>query len=96
MPASQALALAQQAAAEGWSVREIERRVQALQKGVPASATPAPKKKPDADIAALERELGEQLNARVTVKHGRGGKGQLIVQYHSVDELEGILERVRR
>ena len=96
LPASQALALAQQAATEGWSVREIERRVQALHAGTPAIAKTATKKKPDADIAALERELAEQLNARVMVKHGRGGKGQLIVQYHSLDELEGILQRVRR
>ncbi|MBB5207919.1 ParB/RepB/Spo0J family partition protein [Chiayiivirga flava] len=95
LPPAQALALAQQAAADGWSVREIEKRVQQLQQG-PAGAKPVAKKKPDADIATLERELGEQLNARVTVKHGRGGKGQLIVQYHSLDELEGILARVRR
>ena len=95
LPATQALALAQQAAAEQWSVRDIEKRVQQLQLGAP-TAKSAVKKKPDADIAVLERELAEQLNARVTVKHGRGGRGQLIVQYHSLDELEGILARVRR
>lgn len=95
LPAAQALALAQQAAAEQWSVRDIEKRVQQLQLGAPTAKSPV-KKKPDADIAVLERELAEQLNARVTVKHGRGGKGQLIVQYHSLDELEGILARVRR
>jgi ParB family transcriptional regulator, chromosome partitioning protein len=98
LPVPQALALAQQAAAEGWSVREIERRVQALQKGAPlaASPKPAPRKAPDADIAALERELGEVLGARVAVQAGRGGRGKLVIQYHSLDELEGILERVRR
>src|SRR5687768_2676086 len=98
LPVPQALALAQQAAAEGWSVREIERRVQALQKGAPLAASPktAPRKAPDADIAALERELGEVLGARVAVQAGRGGRGKLVIQYHSLDELEGILERVRR
>jgi ParB family chromosome partitioning protein len=96
LPVAQALALAQQAAAEGWSVREIERRVQALHKGVPAPAKPAPRKTTDADIAALERELGEVLSAKVAVQAGRGGRGKLVIHYHSLDELEGILERVRR
>jgi ParB family transcriptional regulator, chromosome partitioning protein len=98
LPVAQALALAQQSAAEGWSVREIERRVQALQKGAPLATgnKPAPRKAPDADIAALERELGEVLGARVAVQAGRGGRGKLVIQYHSLDELEGILERVRR
>ena len=56
----------------------------------------APKKAPDADIAALERELGELLSTRVAVQPARGGSGKLVIQYHSLDELEGILERIRR
>ena len=95
LPQHQAIALAQQAAAEGWSVRETERRVQALQRGVPASA-PAVTRKLDADIVALERELSETLGAKVNIQSGRGGRGKLVIAYHSHDELEGILERVRR
>jgi len=96
LPVPQAIALAQAAAAEGWSVREIERRVQALQKGVALPPKPLQKKAPDADIAALERELGEIFSTTVAVQAGRGGRGKLVIQYHSLDELEGILERVRR
>ena len=96
LPAPQALALAQQATAEQWSVREIERRVQAIQKGVPAPSKKTTSTKPDADVASLERELSEILSAKVQVESGRGGKGKLVVHYHSLDELEGILERVRR
>ena len=95
LPAHQALALAQQAAAEGWSVRETERRVQALQKGVPAPAKPATQR-PDANVAALERELSESFGAKVSVQAGRGGRGRLVISYHSHDELDGILERMRR
>jgi len=95
LPEHQALALAQQAAAEGWSVRETERRVQALQKGVPAAAKPA-KPRPDANVAALERELSETFGARVSLQAGRGGRGKLVISYHSHDELDGILERMRR
>ena len=96
LPVPQAIALAQAAAAEGWSVREIERRVQALQKGVALAPKPPQKKAPDADIAALERELGEIFSTTVAVEAGRGGRGKLVIQYHSLEELEGILERVRR
>jgi ParB family chromosome partitioning protein len=94
LPPSQAENLARQAAEEQWSVREIERRVQALQRGE-ASPPPAPKK-PDPDIQNLERELADLLNAKVAVQHGRGGRGKLVVQYFSLDELEGILEKIRR
>jgi ParB family chromosome partitioning protein len=96
LPEAQALALAREAAAQGWSVREVERRVNALAKGAPGAGTrPAPKPV-DADIARLERELGELLSAPVNVQHARGGRGKLVIAYHSLDELEGILERIRR
>ena len=94
LPADKAEALARQAAEEQWSVREIERRVQAIQRGESQPA-PAPKK-PDPDIQNLERELGELLSAKVAVQHGRGGRGKLVVEYFSLDELEGILEKIRR
>lgn len=95
LPAQQAQALAQQAAAEGWSVRETERRVQVLQKGADTKAKPS-SRKPDADVVMLERELSESLGAKVSVQTGRGGRGKLVIAYHSNDELEGILERMRR
>ncbi|NLB13537.1 MAG: ParB/RepB/Spo0J family partition protein [Gammaproteobacteria bacterium] len=95
LPQAQAIALAQQAAAEQWSVRETERRVQALQKGQAGPIKPAARQ-PDANIEALERELSESLGARVSVQSGRGGRGKLVIAYHSHDELDGILERMRR
>jgi ParB family chromosome partitioning protein len=68
--------------------------VQAIQRGESQPA-PAPRK-PDPDVQNLERELGELLSAKVAVQHGRGGRGKLVVQYFSLDELEGILEKIRR
>jgi len=35
------------------------------------------------------------LNAKVAVQHGRGGRGKLVIQYHGLDALEGILEKLR-
>jgi len=96
LPEPQAEALARQAADEQWSVREIERRVQQLQRPAVEHKPAATTRSSDADIAALERELAETLGAKVAVQHGRGGRGKLVIQYHSVDELDGILQRIRR
>jgi ParB family chromosome partitioning protein len=87
--------LARQAAEHGWSVRELEEAVRNAQGGTrpKSGAKPAPAR--DADIVALERELAEKLAAKVSVQHGRGGRGKLVIAYHSLDELEGILERIR-
>jgi ParB family chromosome partitioning protein len=89
-----ALGLARQAAEHGWSVRELE---DAARKGQTAPKTKGKTAAPsrDPDVVALERELAEKLAAKVSIQHGRGGRGKLIVAYHSLDELEGILERIR-
>ena len=89
-----ALGLARQAAEHGWTVRELEtaaRKAQTAPKGKAKTAATTR----DADIVALERELAEKLAAKVSIQHGRDGRGKLVVAYHSVDELEGILERIR-
>jgi ParB family chromosome partitioning protein len=89
--------LAREAAEQGLSVREVERRAQQLAQGkIPARKAAKPKgKAADADIVALERELSERLGAKVAVQHGRGGRGKLVVEYHGLDALEGILEKLR-
>ena len=53
------------------------------------------KARPQADLATLERELGESLGTRVDVQHGRGGKGRLVIHYSDLDTLDGILERLK-
>jgi len=92
-----AIALARQAAENGWSVREVEHRVQQLAsgKGPVAAKKTNGKVRPQADIVALERELSESLGTRVGVLHGRGGKGRLVIHYSDLDTLEGVLERLR-
>ncbi|MEO7258025.1 MAG: ParB/RepB/Spo0J family partition protein [Luteimonas sp.] len=93
-----AIALARQAAENGWSVREVEHRVQQLSSGkLPAnnSKARAAKPKPQADIAALERELSESLGTQVNLLHGRGGKGRLVIHYSDLESLDGVLEKLR-
>ena len=92
-----AVALALKAVAQGWTVRELEAAARDAQNPAAKALSKSPKKSPaqDPNIATLERELAEKLAAKVNIRHGRGGKGQLVIGYHSVDELEGILERIR-
>jgi len=88
-----AVPLARQASSLGWSVRELEeaaRRAQTAPKGKAKSAAAR-----DPNIADLERELAERFATRVELAAGRGGRGKLVIHYHSNDELEGILGKIR-
>ena len=85
--------LARQAVMLGWSVRELEeaaRRAQTAPKGKAKAS-----RSRDPNISALERELGERFAARVELAQGKGGRGKLVIHYHSADELEGILDKMR-
>ncbi len=94
LSAPRAIALAEKAADKGWSVRELEQAVRLAQ--LPnRSAGKAKSRKVDPDVAALERELSDTLGTRVEIAHGRGGRGKLTIRYHSADELEGILDKLR-
>ena len=84
---------ARQVATKGLSVRETERLVKRLQ--ADAAKPPAAPKRVDPDIRRLEAELGDRLGAKVSLEQGRGGKGKLVISYNSLDELDGILERMR-
>jgi len=93
LPERDAERLALETSRHGWSVRELEeaaRRAQQAPKGKAKSAPPR-----DPNIADLERELGERLATRVELAQGRGGRGKLVIHYHSNDELDGILGKIR-
>ncbi len=90
-----ALGLARRAVEHGWSVRELEDAARKAQTKPHGKAKSANVKARDADIVALERDLAEKLAAKVGIQHGRGGRGRLVISYHSLDELQGILDRIR-
>ncbi|HEY4528906.1 MAG TPA: ParB/RepB/Spo0J family partition protein [Luteimonas sp.] len=91
--------LASDAAEHGWSVREVEHRAQQFAAGrVPTTSrkkNAGSKARPQADIVALETELSEALAARVSIAHGRGNRGKLVIHYSDLDTLDGVLERLR-
>jgi ParB family transcriptional regulator, chromosome partitioning protein len=87
--------LARQASRLGWSVRELEEAVRRAQNGSGKKAK-APAAAPrNPDVERLENELAEKFATRVQLAQGRGGKGKLVIHYHSLDELDGILGKMR-
>ncbi len=91
---SRQVEIAQQVSDKGLSVRETERLVQE------ASAAPkaarAASAKLDPDSRRLQEELCESLGASVHLKPRRGGKGSVVIDYSSLDELQGLLKRLKR
>ena len=49
----------------------------------------------DSDIKHLEHKLSDQLGSSVTIRHGAKGKGKLVINYGSTQELEGILSHIK-
>ncbi len=85
--------IAAQAAQQQLSVRETEQLVkqaQATQKPLTAS-----KPQPVADVIQLEQRLTDVLGAKVVIRYNRRGQGKLVIEYNSLDELDGILNHIQ-
>jgi len=79
--------LARQAARDGWSVRETERRA--------GAARPARRRKqptPDPVLQSLEESLREHLSTRVSIRRRRGGGGCIEISYHDDSDFERVFE----
>jgi ParB family transcriptional regulator, chromosome partitioning protein len=81
-------------AKKGLSVRETEALIRRLQAPAGAAAANDTNAR-DPNVERLERELADKLGARVAIQHGSGGRGKLVVNYNSLDELDGIIEHIR-
>ena len=90
---SRQVEVAGQVAARGLSVRETERLVQ--QATTATAARPAAPRL-DADSRRLQEELSESLGATVHLKPRASGKGSVVIDYSSLDELSGIVKRLRK
>lgn len=81
-------------AARGMSVREAERLVGRLVKGVAGKKT---RRITDRDILRLQEELSQKLGTTATIRPGaKKGSGKLIIGYSTLDQLDIILARLRR
>jgi ParB family chromosome partitioning protein len=92
--AAQQFDAARQVIKKSLSVRETEKLVKSIlgdDRTKPKKKTPAQ----DADIRRLEIEISEKLGAKVRVEHNAKGAGKLVIDYNSLDELDGILKHIK-
>jgi ParB family chromosome partitioning protein len=87
------LEVAKKVVKKGLSVRETEELVRRML-NKPRSGNSAPANV-DPNIRTLEEDLSGRLGAAVHIRHKKSGKGTLEIQYNSVDELDGILSRIK-
>jgi ParB family transcriptional regulator, chromosome partitioning protein len=79
---------AERAAAQGMSVRQVERQVQQL---LTARETPEPAvTAPDPNVKAANRELESVLGTRVRIVAKSPDRGQIEIEYYSSDDLDRI------
>lgn len=83
--------VANKIAAKKLTVRATEQLVQDHREG---QKSPQRTEK-DPDIRRLEDDISGRIGAPVLIRHGKKGAGRLIIQYDSLDQLEGVLDRFR-
>jgi len=94
LPPEQQVHVARQVVGKSLSVRQTEALVRRIQQEKPAAEAEASKAQ-DPNIRALQDDLSDRLGARVSIVHGKRGKGKLVIEYTSLDELDGILGHIR-
>jgi len=85
--------LAQEIAKNGLSVRQAEKLAKQAKPGAMARAVERNQRPVDADLEALERQLGDLLGLRVKVAHGKSG-GTVALHYSTLDQLDLICQRL--
>lgn len=92
LPVEQQVEGARHVVARGLTVRQTEALVRQWLNG---SEGKKAEPQSDPDIVRLEQRLAERLGSPVQIKHGEKGKGQLVIRYNSLDELQGVLAHIR-
>ena len=92
LPVQRQIEGARHVVARGLTVRQTEALVR---QWLNSKEQPVEEVKADPDISRLEQRLAERLGAAVQIKHGQKGRGQLVIKYSSLDELQGVLAHIR-
>jgi ParB family chromosome partitioning protein len=87
------LHLANKTAAQGYSVREVERMVQKATE-TRDSGEPKEERKQDPNIKAAIAELESTLGTRVRISEKSDQRGKIEIEYYSQDDLHRIYEHI--
>lgn len=91
LPAGLQTMAAHKVASKGMSVRDTEKMVKSLL--APKDNTAKPRAI-SPEVQKLEQSLGEKLGANVQIQYNNKGRGKLMIEYNSLDELDGILAHI--
>ncbi len=91
LPAEQQVEAARHVVAKALTVRQTEALVRNMLSDKPAPEKPVI----DPDVKRLEQKLAERLGTQVQIKQGLKGKGQLVIRYGTLEELQGVLAHIR-
>lgn len=86
---------ARQVVKKGLSVRDTERLVRRMLENAGKKKPAKPEGSGSKDIRRLEIQLSEKLGAKVRIDHTNKGSGKIVIGYHSLDELDGILKHIK-
>ncbi|MDG6097351.1 ParB/RepB/Spo0J family partition protein [Alteromonas sp. ZYF713] len=73
------------------TVRDTEKLVRKILE----PAEPKPPKEIDPDVKSLVNKLSDNLGAKVSIDHNAKGKGKLVINFNDLDQLDGILSRIK-
>ncbi len=88
---AQQVALAQRIVQKNLSVRDAERLVQQIVNPPKKQAAPAV----DRDLLRLQEELSDSIGSSVAIRSNKKGAGKITIEFNDLDQLEGILGRLR-
>lgn len=91
---TQQISAGREIAANALSVRQTETLVKQM-KNASLNKIQKVNVRVDADILRMQESLSERLGAEVSIQHKTNGGGKLVFKYHCLDELEGILSRIK-
>ena len=99
LPGAEQILAANEVVAKKLSVRDAERLVtQALRPAPDEDSRPRAKAEKSRDIVRLEEQLADLLTAEVEIrvqkKTRRGEQGEVAIRFSSLDELNGLLDRL--
>ena len=86
------VSLAVRAAAEGLSVRQLEKLVR--KEETQDDKAPTAKAEKDADTKVLEGDLSAAIGMKVQIEHGAEGRGEVRIRYRSLDQLDQLCQRL--
>jgi ParB family chromosome partitioning protein len=95
LPAAQQTSAAARVVERGMSVRDTERYVHQALNPATASARRRPRAALDGDTLRLENDLAEALGATVRLEPGRKGAGRIVIDYATLEQLDGIVARLK-